>query len=101
MTSELGFRPIRTERAYAYALARISALMGKELDKAEDKEIDELVPLVEAYEKLHFPVGRPDPIDVIKFHMEQAGLTLSDLVPIFGSQAKASEALGGKRDLTM
>ena len=101
MTSELGFRPIRTERAYADALARISALMGKELDEAEDKEFDELVPLIEAYEKLHFPVGRPDPIDVIKFHMEQAGLPLSDLAPIFGTQAKASEALGGKSDLTM
>lgn len=91
-------RPIRTEADYAAALARIDALM--DIPSAID-EIDVLTTLVEAYEDEHFRIPPPDPIDAIKFRMEQAGLSQSDLAKYIGSRAKVSEVLAGKRPLTL
>lgn len=95
------FRPIRTERDYEEALARVEALMGASPDSAEDRELDVLVDLVEAYEDKHIPMGCPSPEAAIKFCMDQRGLGPRDLVPFIGSRAKVSEVLAGKRPLTM
>ena len=94
-------RPIRTERDYEEALARVEALLGALPDSAEDRELDVLVDLVEAYEDEHFPMECPSPVAAIKFCMEQRGLGPRDLVPFIGSLAKVSEVLSGRRQLTV
>lgn len=94
-------KPIRTEEDYEAALARIDEIFEAELDSPEGRELDVLVDLVELYESKHVPMGYPDPIEAIKFRMEQAGLSQRDLVPFIGSRARVSEVLSGKRAITM
>lgn len=94
-------RPIKTEQDYDAALARVEFLMDSDRADTEDDELDVLSTLIELYEDKHFPMDAPDPIAAIKFRMEQLGKSQSDLAPIFGSRAKASEVLSGKRDLTL
>lgn len=88
MTSQSGILRIRTARAHANTLARIESLMDKERSEAETEEYRALFDAVMAYEDRHFPMDPPDPVEAIKFRMEQAELTRKDLVPIFGSFAK-------------
>ena len=94
-------KPIRTKQDYAEALARVDVLMGALPDSAEGRELDLLVDLVVAYEDKHVPMEYPNPVEVIKFCMEQRGLEPRDLVPFIGSRAKVSEVLSGKRKITM
>jgi len=94
-------RPIRTDDDYQAALARIDALMDAEPGSDEGDELEVLTTLVELFEEEYFPIDLPDPITAIKFRMEQEGLSQSDLAPIFGSRAKVSEVLSGKRELTL
>lgn len=94
-------RPIRSEKDYVASLDRIEALMEIERSDVEDDEFDVLTTLVELYEDSHFPMDMPDPLEAIRFRMDQLGKTQSDLAPIFGSRAKASEVLNGKRPLTL
>lgn len=94
-------RPIRTERDYEEALARVETLMGALPDSAEGRELDELVSLVEAYEDKHFPIECPSPVAAIEFCMDQRGLGPRDLVPFIGSSTKVSEVLAGKRQITI
>ena len=94
-------RPIRTEVDYQAALARIDALMDAEPDSNEGDELEVLATLIELFEEERFPIELPDPITAIRFRMEQQGLNQSDLAPIFGSRAKVSEVLSGKRGLTL
>ena len=94
-------KPIRSERDYEAALARISDLMDTEPDSPEGDEFDVLVDLVELYESNHVPMGYPNPIAAIEFRMEQSGLRPRDLVSFIGSRAKVSEVLSGKRAITM
>jgi HTH-type transcriptional regulator/antitoxin HigA len=99
--SDHRIRPIHSEQGYADALVRVEALMEMERSDVEDDELDVLATLVEVYEDQHFPMDAPDPIEAIKFRMQQLDMKQSDLAPIFGSRAKASEVLSGKRDLTL
>ncbi|MBC6416652.1 MAG: transcriptional regulator [Rhodospirillales bacterium] len=101
MRNDNRIRPLHAEGDYAGALARVEALMDTDRSQAEDDELEVLAGLVEAYEDRHFPMDAPDPIAAIEFRMQQLAMTRSDLAPIFGSQAKASEVLSGKRDLTL
>lgn len=94
-------RPIRNETDYNDALARVEALMDGDPSEDERDEMDVLATLIERYEDERFPINPPDPIAAIRFRMEQLGKTQSDLTPIFGSRAKVSEVLGGKRELTL
>jgi HTH-type transcriptional regulator/antitoxin HigA len=94
-------QPVRTEADHDAALARISELMGAELGTEASDELDVLVTLVDAYEAKHFPINAPDPVTVIKFRMEQQGLSRKDLEPMIGSRARVSEVLTGKRALTL
>ena len=93
--------PIRTEDDYDAALKRIDQLMNAELETPEGDELDILVTLVEAYEAKHYPVPACDPIEAIKFRMEQMGLEAKDLTPIIGSRSKVSEVLNRKRQLSI
>ena len=94
-------QPVRTEAEHDAAVARIMQLMGAEPDSAASDELDVLVTLVDAYETKHFPMNTPDPLTIIKFQMEQQGLTRKDLEPMIGSRARVSEILTGKRALTL
>jgi HTH-type transcriptional regulator / antitoxin HigA len=70
-------KPIKNEEDYREAIQRIEALWGSKKDTPEGDEFDLLVTLVESYEMKHFPIAPPDPIDAIKFRMEQMEMTLS------------------------
>jgi HTH-type transcriptional regulator / antitoxin HigA len=94
-------KPIRTEADYEAALLRIDALMDAEAGTPAADELEVWATLVDLYEEQHFPIDWPDPIEAIRFRMEQAGLTPRDLIPFLGSRAKVSEVLSGKRSLTL
>jgi HTH-type transcriptional regulator/antitoxin HigA len=94
-------RPIKTEQDYDSAVSRIEELWGAKKDTPDGDELDLLVTLVESYEIKHYPIAPPDPIEAIKFRMEQMGMTNSDMVKYLGSQSRVSEILNKKRKLTL
>jgi HTH-type transcriptional regulator/antitoxin HigA len=94
-------RPIRNISDHESALKRIEALMSSRQDTTEGDELDVLATLVDAYEKEHFPIDAPDPIEAIKFRMEQLGLERKDLEPLLGSRARVSEVLNKRRGLSL
>jgi HTH-type transcriptional regulator/antitoxin HigA len=94
-------RLIKTEQDYNEAIQRIESLWGTKKNSPEGDELDLLCTIVEAYEMKHFPILPPDPIDAIKFRMEQMNMTKSDLAKYLGSQSRVSEILSRKRQLTL
>lgn len=94
---------IKTEKDYLSALKEAERLVALDPDPGtEDADkLELLVCLIEAYEKLHYPIPLPDPISAIEFRMEQQGLKQKDLIPYIGSKSKVSEVLSGKRPLTL
>ena len=94
-------RPIRSEGDYQAALAELGRLWGAKGGTAEGDRLDVLATLIDAYESEHEPIDPPDPIEAIKFRMEQQGLTRRDLEPILGSRARVAEVLNRKRDLSI
>ena len=98
-----GIRPIRTRSDYRAALAEVSPLFDREpqLGTPEGDRFDVLVTLIEAYEREHFPIEAPDPVEAIKFRMEQKGLSPKDLQPMIGRLNRVYEVLAGSRPLTM
>lgn len=99
----MDIRPIRTKTDYKAALREVSAYFDNEPEPRtpEGERFEVLLTLVEAYEAKHFPVELPDPVEAIKFRMEQAGLTPKDLVPAIGRLNRVYEILGRKRPLTL
>src|SRR6266581_3231354 len=94
-------RPIKTKADYRAALKEIEALMAAERDTPEGERLDVLVTLVEAYERKHYPLDLPDPVEAIKFVMEQRGLSVKDLEPMIGRSNRVYEVLSRKRPLTL
>jgi HTH-type transcriptional regulator/antitoxin HigA len=94
-------RPIKSNADYEAALARAETLMDAEANTAEADELDVLATLIEAYEDKHFPMDFPDPVDAIKFQIEQQGLTRKDLEPLIGSRARVAEVLNRGRGLSL
>jgi HTH-type transcriptional regulator/antitoxin HigA len=96
-------RPIRTKADYRGALAEVSPMFDNEPKPGtpQGDRFDVLVTLIEAYEREHFPIQAPDPIEAIKFRMEQQGLTPRDLQPMIGRLNRVYEVLAGRRPLTM
>jgi len=94
-------RPIRTEKDYEAALARIEEIFDAEPYTPEGDELEILSSLVETYEKKHYPIGVPDPIEAIKIRMEDLGLHRKDLESVIGSKGRISEILNRKRPLTL
>lgn len=94
-------KPIHTETDYQEALKEIEALMMAEANSPEGEKLDVLVTLVEAYEAKHFPMDLPDPVEAIKFEMEQRGLKVKDLEPMIGKSNRVYEILNRKRSLTL
>lgn len=99
----MDIRPIRTKADYKAALREVSAYFDTEPEPRtpEGDRFEVLLTLVEAYEAQHFPVELPDPVEAIKFRMDQAGLTPKDLVPAIGRLNRVYEILGRKRPLTL
>jgi HTH-type transcriptional regulator/antitoxin HigA len=97
----VNIKPIRSKKDHARALARIEALWDAAPGTRRGDELDVLTTLVEAYERQAYPIDPPDPIEAIKFRMEQAGMDRSDLEPFIGSRARVSEVLSRKRALSI
>ena len=94
-------KPIRTEEDYRATLEEIESLMTAEAGTREGERLDVLVTLVEAYERKNFPLDLPDPVEAIKFAMDQRGLTVKDLEPMIGRSNRVYEVLSHKRPLTL
>ncbi|RLD43263.1 MAG: transcriptional regulator [Bacteroidetes bacterium] len=94
-------RPIKTEMDYNQSIKRIEELWGAKKDSPKGDELDLLCTLTESYEMKHYPIAPPDPIDAIKFRMEQMGMSKTDMAKYLGSQSRVSEVLSGKRRLTL
>lgn len=97
----LRIKPIKTKRDYENVLKTIERLMDAKANTREGDLLDILVTLVEAYEARHFPLDLPDPIEAIRFAMEQRNLTAKDLVPYIGERNRVYEVLNRKRPLTL
>jgi HTH-type transcriptional regulator/antitoxin HigA len=99
----MNIHPIRTKADYKRTLREVSAYFDNEPEPgSEDGDRFEiLTTLVEAYESKHFPIEAPDPIDAIRFRMEQGGLSVKDLVPSIGQPNRVYEVLNRKRGLTL
>jgi HTH-type transcriptional regulator/antitoxin HigA len=97
----MDIQPIKTENDYEKALAEIERLWGSELNTPDGDKLDVLLVLVENYEKTHYPIEPPDPIEAIKFYLEQKGLTRKYLEPYIGKASKVSEVLNRKRKLSL
>jgi HTH-type transcriptional regulator/antitoxin HigA len=94
-------RPIRSESDYGQALRRAEALWGAPLNTPDGDELEILVALIETYEREHFPVSLPGPIDAIKFRLEQMGADDKALIGILGQRTRVYEVLQGKRQLSL
>ncbi|MFW9972082.1 MAG: transcriptional regulator [Candidatus Odinarchaeota archaeon] len=95
------YKIIKTEEDYQKALSRIDELMDAEPNTPEGDELELLVTLVELYEEKKYPIDMPDPVEAIKFRMEQLSLNQQALVPFIGSKSKVSEVLNKKRPLSL
>ena len=94
-------RPIRTEKDYELALKELERLWGAKSGTPDGDRLDVLATLIEAYEDKHFPMDPPDPIEAIKFRMEQQGLTRKDLEPLIGTRTRVAEVLNRRRGLSI
>ena len=99
----MNIRPIHNEADYRETLEEISTLMESDpaLGTLAGDRLDILATLAQAYEARRFPIGSPDPVEAIKFRMEQSGLTVKDLEPIIGKSNRVYEVLNRKRPLTL
>lgn len=97
----MSIRPIKTESDNQATLERIEQLWNAEPNTPDGDELDVLVTLVQAFEERHYPIDAPDPVEAIRFRMEQAGLEDADLVPYLGQRSRVSEVLGYKRRLSI
>ena len=94
-------KPIRTENDYHQALKRLDRIFDAKFGSPEGDELEVLGILIDQYENEHFPIGLPDPIEAIKFRMEQLGYNQNDLANIVGLKSRASEILNRKRKLSL
>ena len=97
----MNIKPIKTKVDYRAALKEIEALMTARAGSPDGERLNILATLVEAYEKRHFHFDLPDPVEAIKFRMEQMALTPKDLVPMIGQINRVYEVLNRKRPLTL
>ncbi|MCS6271855.1 DNA-binding protein [Shewanella baltica] len=97
----MSIKPIKTEGDNKVALARIEQLWDAQPNTPEGDELDVLVTLVQAFEEINYPISAPNPVEAIRFRMEQAGLEDADLVPYLGQRSRVSEVLSYKRRLSI
>jgi HTH-type transcriptional regulator/antitoxin HigA len=97
----MNVRPIRSQADYERGLREIDRLWNARPGSVEESELEAIGALVEAYEERVYPLPSPDPIEAIKFRMEQGGLTTADVLPVFGTPGRVSEVLNRRRPLTL
>jgi HTH-type transcriptional regulator/antitoxin HigA len=93
--------PVKSRRDYRRVLKEIEGLMNARRNTPQGDRLDVLVTLVEAWERKHYPLDLPDPVEAIKYHMEQNGLQPRDLVPFIGNRNRVHEVLNRRRELTL
>jgi len=93
--------PIKNPRDYRNALKEIEGLMMAKRNTSEGDRLDVLVTLVEAWERKHYPMDLPDPVEALKYHMDQNGMQPRDLIPFIGSRNRVHEVLNRRRPLTL
>jgi HTH-type transcriptional regulator/antitoxin HigA len=94
-------KPIRNQADYASALSRIEALWGASIGTSDGDELDVWVTLTEAYEREHYPMDQPDPIEAIKFRLEQTGKDFHALIGVIGQRTRVYEVMRGARPLSL
>ena len=94
-------KPIKNEEDYQNALNRLEEIFDSKKGTEEGDELEILSILIDNYENEHFPIEMPDPIEAIKFRMEQMGMKQKDLAEVFGFKSRVSEVLNRKRKLTL
>ena len=94
-------RPIRTKRDYEAVLKEVERLWGAKLGTRDGDRLDVLATLLDAYEAEHYPMDPPDPVEAIKFRMEQQGLSRKDLESLIRSRTRVAEVLNRKRSLSI
>lgn len=94
-------KPIKTEQDYNQALERLELIFDAKKGTKEGDELEVLGILIEKYEDVHFPIDLPDPIEAIKFRMEQMNYSQNDLAKVIGRKSRASEILNKKRKLSL
>ena len=94
-------RPIRSDADYEAALAEVERLWGGPSGTSEGDRLDVLATLIDAYEAEHHPIDPPDPVEAIKFRMEQQGLSRKELEPLIGTRTRVAEVLSRKRALSI
>ncbi len=94
-------RPIKTKKDYQLALERLEVIFDSNGETRNGEELEILGILIDQYENEHFPIGLPDPIEAIKFRMEQMGYSQNDLARVVGLKSRASEILSKKRKLSL
>jgi HTH-type transcriptional regulator/antitoxin HigA len=99
----MDIKPLRTEADYEQALSVVARYFDQEPepDSPEGDHFELLLMVIEAYESKHLPIDAPDPVEAIKFRMEQAGLTAKDLKPLIGQTNRVYEVLNYTRALTL
>ena len=99
MTTDV--RPIRSKADYRAAMAEIGRLWGAKRGTRDGDRLDVLATLIDAYEAERDPMDPPDPVEAIKFRMEQQGLSRKDLEPLIGTRTRVAEVLNRKRNLSI
>lgn len=97
----MNITPIKTNADYQATLKQIEKLMMAKANTPEGEKLDALTTLIEAYERQHYPLDLPDPVEAIKFEMKRKGLTVKDLEPMIGKSNRVYEILNHKRSLTL
>ena len=97
----MNIAPIRTEADYEKALERLETIFDAKIGTPEGDEAEVLSILIEKYEEQHYPIDMPDPIEAIKFRMDQMGMKQKDLAEVIGLKSRVSEILNRKRKLTL
>ena len=97
----MNIKPIKNEKDYEIALGRLEVIFDSKRGTEDGDELEILSILIDKYENEHFPIGFPDPIEAIKFRMDQMGLKQKDLAEAVGFTSRVSEILNKKRKLTL
>ncbi|MCO4292404.1 helix-turn-helix domain-containing protein [Solitalea sp. MAHUQ-68] len=97
----MNIKPIKSEKDYNDAMKRLEFLFDAKKGSPEGDELEILGILIDQFEREHFPVGLPDPVEAIKFRMEQLNYSQTDLAKIIGLKSRASEILNKKRKLSL
>jgi HTH-type transcriptional regulator/antitoxin HigA len=99
--NDMVLKEIKTEEEYNIALNRLEVIFDAQVGTPEGDELELLSLLIDNYEKIHYPIDLPDPIEAIKFRMEQLGIKPKDLAKVLGFRSRVTEVLNKKRKLSL